>query len=425
METTENVKGDRIRQLRLGRGMTQADLAEATGDLVSKQMISRYERGESRPSPSVIEGLAEAFGVRAVDLFREPVAEVTFDAYRKYKRLGKRKQERIERRVERELERRIRLQDLLGQIRDAPIPSREWEVTSPEDAEEAAEALRRRWQLGLAPIASVTEVLEDHHVHVIQISGFNHFDGPSARAWDEGELLAAAVIYGGGRAGERQRLTLAHELAHLALDTEGLPAENQGEFDAEDAVFRMGGAFLAPRDPLLRDVGQKRQSIQLQELLLLKEEYGMSIQALLYRLKDLEVISKYHHKQWSIEINRQGWRTSEPEELPPERPKWLRRSTYRAYSEGLISEEKAKQILGESPDGGEGPDGGESLDEEEPSPTLTQRRSLMELPVEERRQVLAKQAEEMKGHYEDTRSGRTGEQGGAVYDYDTEEETGG
>jgi hypothetical protein len=31
----------------------------------------------------------------------------------------------------------------------------------------------------------------------------------------------------------------------------------------------------------------------------------------------------------------------------------------------------------------------------------------------------------MKGHYEETRSGRTGEQGGAVYDYDTEEETGG
>ncbi len=413
METTDSVKGDRIRQLRLAKGMTQADLAKATGDLVSKQMISRYERGESRPSPSVIEGLAEAFDVRAADLFREPVAEVTFDAYRKYKRLGKRNQEQIERRVERELERRIRLQDLLGQIRDAPIPSREWEVTSPEDAEEAAEALRRRWQLGLAPIANVTEVLEDRHVHVIKISGFDDFDGLSARATGEGELLAAAVIYGGGRAGERQRLTLAHEMAHLALDTESLPAEDADEFDAEDAVFRMGAAFLAPRDPLLRDVGRKRQSIQLQELLLLKEEYGMSIQALLYRLRDLEVISKYHHKQWSIKINQQGWRTSEPEELPPERPKWLRRSTYRAYSEGLISEEKAKQILGESPDG------------EEPSPTLTQRRSLMELPVEERRQVLAKQAEEMKGHYEKTRADRTGEQGGAVYDYDTGEETGG
>jgi transcriptional regulator with XRE-family HTH domain len=413
METTENIKGDRIRQLRLAKGMTQADLAEATGDLVSKQMVSRYERGESRPSPSVLEGLAEAFEVRAADLFREPVAEVTFDAYRKYKRLGKRKQEQIERRVERGLERRIRLQDLLGQIREAPIPSREWEVANPEDAEEAAEALRERWQLGLAPIANVTEVLEDHRVHVIRISGFDDFDGLSARATGEGELLAAAVVYGGGRAGERQRLTLAHELAHLVLDTESLPAENTDEFDEEDAVFRMGAAFLAPRDPLLRDVGRERQSIQLQELLLLKEEYGMSMQALLYRLRDLEVISEYHHRQWSIEINRQGWRTSEPEELPPERPKWLRRSTYRAYSEGLISEEKAKQILGESPDG------------EESSPTLTQRRSLMELPVEERRQVLAKQAEEMKGHYEETRSKRTGEQGGAVHDYDTGEGTGG
>lgn len=402
----EGLKGDRIRQLRLAEGMTQAELADATGGLVSKQMISRYERGKAQPSPAVLRGIAEAFGVKTADLFREPLAEISFDAYRKFSRLGARKQEQIERQVERELERRIRLQDLLGQLRATSIPSEEWEVTEPKDAEMAAEELRDQWELGLAPIANVTEVLEDHHVHVIRISGFEDFDGLSARAWDDGDLVAAAVIYSGGRPGERQRLTLAHELAHLVLDV-----EESEDFSEEDAVFRMGAALLAPRESLLRDVGRRRQSIQLQELLLLKEEYGMSIQALLYRLKDLEVISEHHHKQWSIEINRQGWRTSEPEELPPERPKWLRRSTYRAYSEGLISEEKAKQILGESPDG------------EEPSPTLTQRRSLMELPVEERRQVLAKQAEEMKGHYKETHNKRTGEQGGAVYDYDTGEET--
>ena len=56
---------------------------------------------------------------------------------------------------------------------------------------------------------------------------------------------------------------------------------------------------------------------------------------------------------------------------------------------------------------------------------LTQRWSLVELPVEERRQVLARQAEEMKGHYEKTRADRNGEQGGAVYDYDTGEGIGG
>jgi Zn-dependent peptidase ImmA (M78 family)/DNA-binding XRE family transcriptional regulator len=387
--------------------MTQAELAEATGDLVSKQMISRYERGKAQPSPTVLKGLADAFGVPAADLFREPVAEVQFDAYRRYKRLGKRKQEQIEQRVERELERRIRLQDLLGQLHDdLPIPSREWKVSSPEDAEEAAVKLRDQWQLGLAPIANVTEVLEGHHVHVIRIDGYDDFDGLSVRAWDGEELLAAAVIYGGGRAGERQRLTLAHELAHLVLDTEELPEDDPDTFDEEDAVFRMGAAFLAPREPLLRNVGQKRESIQLQELLLLKEEYGMSIQALLYRLKDLDVISKHHHKQWSIEINRQGWRTSEPEEMEPERPKWLRRSTYRAYSEGLISENEAERLIGESPNG------------DDSSPMLTRRQSLMDLPVEERRQVLAKQANEMKEHYDETREERMSTQGGEVYDYE-------
>jgi len=404
---SENIKGKRIRQLRLANGMTQSDLAEATGDLVSKQMISRYERNKAQPSPSVLKGLADAFDVPAATLFREPVAEMRFDAYRRYKRLGKRKQEQIEQRVARELERRIRLQDLLGQLHDdLPIPSREWKVSNPEEAEEAAVKLREQWQLGLAPIGNVTEVLEGHHVHVIRIDGFEDFDGLSARAWDGDELLAAAVIYGGGRAGERQRLTLAHELAHIVLDTEDLPEDDPDTFDEEDAVFRMGAAFLAPREPLLRNVGQKRQSIQLQELLLLKEEYGMSIQALLYRLKDLGVISAHHHKQWSIKINQQGWRTSEPKEMEPERPKWLRRSTYRAYSEGLISEDEAERLIGESPDGGDS------------SPMLTRRQSLMELPVEERRQVLAKQAKEMKEHYDETREERMSTQGGEVYDYE-------
>jgi len=169
-------------------------------------------------------------------------------------------------------------------------------------------------------------------------------------------------------------------------------------------AFRMGAAFLAPRSPLLRDVGRRRQSLQLQELLLLKKEYGMSLQALLYRLKELEVISEHQHRQWSIEINRAGWRTSEPDELPPEKPKWLQRSVYRAFSEGLISEDEAKRFIGEAPERGT------------PS-TLRRRHSFMDLPVEERRQVLAKQAEDMQEHYRETRSDRIKIQGGSLHEY--------
>lgn len=404
MEATESITGDRIRQLRLAEGMTQAELASATGDLVSKQMISRYERDQSQPSPKVLRGLAEALEVKTADLFRRPPAEIEFEAYRRFSRLGKRKQRQIERMVERELETRIRLQDVLGQLREKPIPADEWAVSTPEDAEKAAEELRDRWELGRAPIASITEVLEDQRIHVIDVTGFDDFDGLSALARDGGDILAAAVVYHGERPGERQRLSLAHELAHIVLDV-----EESEDFDEEDAAYRMGAAFLAPKKPLIRDVGKRRESLQLQELLLLKEEYGMSIQALLYRFKDLGVITDHHHRQWSIHIDKMGWRKSEPEELSPEEPKWLRRSVYRAYSEGLISQEEAERLIGESPDG-------------DTPPTLQRRRSFMDLPVEERREVLQKQADEMEEHYQENRADRVEIQSGGVYDYEDPEQ---
>ena len=49
------------------------------------------------------------------------------------------------------------------------------------------------------------------------------------------------------------------------------------------------------------------------------------------------------------------------------------------------------------------------------------RRFLMGLPVAERRQALAKQAEEMKLHYRETREERISRQGGRVFDYSDSE----
>lgn len=381
----QDVRGKRIRQLRSARGMTQQQLADATGGLVTKQSISKYERGKSQPSSVVLGKLAEVFEVKTADLSREPAARIEFEAYRKFARLGKRKQEQIESIIRRKLEDRLRLQDLLGQLRDVEVPSKMWTVGSREEAEEAAEALRDEWELGRAPIADVTDVLEDHYVHVLSIDVSDDFDGVSVYAYDGDTPLAAAVVCHHGRPGERQRLNLAHELAHLVLEV-----EESDDFDEEDAAYRMGGAFLAPAGPLLRDVGERRRSIQFQELLILKQHYGMSVQALLYRLKDLGVISRHHYKQWFIHLGKMGWRKEEPGELPTEEPKWLRRSILRAYSEKLLSKEEAERLLGESVG-----------DEEDAPTTLVRRRSFMELPVEERRRILARQAKDLQEHYED------------------------
>src|SRR5215203_6157683 len=52
--------GDRVRQLRIAKGLTQTDLA---GDRFSKEYVSQIERGKTRPTGETVEWLAARLGV--------------------------------------------------------------------------------------------------------------------------------------------------------------------------------------------------------------------------------------------------------------------------------------------------------------------------------------------------------------------------
>jgi tetratricopeptide (TPR) repeat protein len=52
--------GERLRQLRVAKGLTQSELA---GDRFSKEYVSQIERGKTRPTESTIEWLADRLGV--------------------------------------------------------------------------------------------------------------------------------------------------------------------------------------------------------------------------------------------------------------------------------------------------------------------------------------------------------------------------
>src|SRR5918996_5829208 len=52
--------GDRVRQLRVAKGLTQTELA---GDRFSKEYLSQIERGKTRPTGETVEWLAARLGV--------------------------------------------------------------------------------------------------------------------------------------------------------------------------------------------------------------------------------------------------------------------------------------------------------------------------------------------------------------------------
>jgi Zn-dependent peptidase ImmA (M78 family) len=321
---------------------------------------------------------------------------VEFVAYRKLSGLSKKEEKRVENLVATTLEERLRLQEKIGRGGEIDLPVRSIPMKSLEDAERAAEALRERWNLGLDPIASMVDVLEDHSIHVLEIEAGEKFDGISAVLHDtDRKLRGAGAVTRRNVPGERQRLNLAHELGHLVLKVpEGI--------DEEKAAFRFAGAFLAPAEIVRREVGVRRAYIGPEELLLLKGRFGMSMQALLYRMRDLGIITESHYREWAVEINRRGWRRQEPGAIDPERPQWLRRNVLRALSEGVLAHEDAERMLGETL-------------ERKGSATLDQRRSFMKLSLDDRRRLLAEQAERMASHYDSTRQQKKtgGREGGS------------
>ncbi len=372
--------GKRLKQLRLSRNLSLEALAAEMGGIITKQALSKYELGKAIPSPVVMSKLASALGVKAAYLFSEPPITIEFIAYRKASRLLKREGARIEGIVEQALEKRVHLQELIGQSDGSAVPIKKLPIKKIEDSEVAAERLRKLWELGSDPILNITATLENHFLSILEVESNEKFDGISAIAYDDDHhVKAAAIVTRCGIAGERQRLNLAHELGHIVLDT----SEN---IDEEKAAFRFGAAFLAPAEKLLTEVGTKRAFLQTEELLLLKRQFGISLQALLYRLRDLDIITESYYRQWCKEINRRGWKKKEPLELPSENPEWLRRSILRVLGEGLITREYAETALGEPV----------ILDR---PLSVVERRAFMKLPLEKRRQLLAEQAEKMARHY--------------------------
>jgi len=388
--------GQRLRRLRLARGYSLEELAAEMGGIVTKQALSKYERGTSKPSPVILDKLAEILKIKSSYLWSEPKISVKFIAYRKKSRLPKKEMTRIENYVEQKLEERIWLQDLMLQNIEVNLPVKDYSIYRIDDVEQAAINLRHNWNIGLDPISNIVNLLETHLVHIIDINTTENFDGLTALGYEEDKLKAAAIALNSEVCGERQRFNLAHELGHIVLSI-------SGDIDEEKAAYRFGSAFLAPESEILTEVGTKRSFITLPELLFLKSRFGLSIQALLYRLRELDIINNSYYKNWCIEINKKNWKKHEPAEMKPEKPIWLRQNVLRAISEGIITQEEANGLLDEE------------INIAKPR-SLKEKQGFIKLPLEERRRILAKQAEKIADVYE-YGSDTDDFQGGDIVDY--------
>ena len=111
--------------------------------------------------------------------------------------------------------------------------------------------------------------------------------------------------------------------------------------------YRFAGAFLVPAEAARFELGSQRQTLGLFELHLLKHKYGLSMQAWVYRAKDLGILSESSAVQLFRQFRQKGWHRQEPgDQILPEEPQRLKRLVLRALVEDVISESRAAELLG-------------------------------------------------------------------------------
>ena len=331
--------GVRIKEARRMAGLSQEKLGAQAK--VTKQAISKYERDKATPSSRVLLRLAEALAVPIDFFFRTPtVGAVHALHYRRHARLAAKERKSIEASAREWLERYLELEAFLPSEQRTAFsvpPEVDRRVRSVEDTERLAEELRNAWRLGLNPIDNLMEVLEQRGLKIFLLRTSRHFDGLTLVADGEFHVIVVRQEI----SGDRQRLNLAHELGHLVMELDGC-------VDGERAAYRFAGAFVVPRAQAILELGEHRKSISLTELGALKSRYGLSMQAWIYRARDLNILSESAATRLFREFRRKGWREREPgAQLAPEKPTRMARLAAKAVVEEAVSESRAAELLGE------------------------------------------------------------------------------
>ena len=126
--------------------------------------------------------------------------------------------------------------------------------------------------------------------------------------------------------GDRQRLTVLHELGHLALHTSCPPPDTSAEAAAlERQAHRFASAFLIPAEALSDEVDRSGGRVTLRTLGDIKKRWGVSIKALVVRCDQLGLLkSKDHARSLYKQISARGWNKNEPYPTGNEEAIWLR-----------------------------------------------------------------------------------------------------
>ncbi|MFW5753622.1 MAG: helix-turn-helix domain-containing protein [Marinilabiliaceae bacterium] len=326
----------RLKSARVLAALSQEQLVKKMGNIVTKNAVSKYEKGEMMADGKILLALSKALKVKPDYFFRPYTVEIDKVEFRKKKRLSVKEVNSIRQNVTDFVERYLEVEQFLNISTSFVNPIEDLNIKCLKDVEKAALEVRSKWNLGLNALSNVIDLLEDNEIKVIEVDANEDFDGFCG--WADRKI--PIIVINKNYNADRKRLTALHELGHLILNL----ADDLSEKEKEKRCFQFAGALLLPESTFKSEIGPVRSHLTLPELITLKEAFGISIQAIMARARDLGIINEPQF------INFRKWisKNRSEENLGyfggNEKAFRFKQLIYRAASEEVISLSKAANL---------------------------------------------------------------------------------
>lgn len=341
----KDLQPTRLEKALVARSLTKGQLASLVG--VASSTVTKWCKGDQYPEAQTFNRLASILNVEAEWLTRPVLPPVSDPLFRSNALALKTARAKL-------FERANWAQDLaalLAQHVDYPalnLPERDF--LAPEDItdaeiEAAAEECRKRWQLGRLPIQDLVLAAESAGILVVrEETDIATIEGLSS--WSSLLGLPIVLLSADKANGFRSRFDLAHEIGHLVLHRHIPPSPDRDRYNLmEKQAHHFAGALLLPAETFADDV---RVPVNLDNLLILKQRWGVSAAAMLMRLHRIGLISD-EEKDTLFKRRSARWGAkAEPfdEKWEPEKPRLLRRTVELLINAGILTNESVVRYIG-------------------------------------------------------------------------------
>lgn len=327
---TQIFNGKRLKEALQFREKKMTELATETG--ISKQSLSLYaNNGNVPPFDNVIK-IAQALNFPTEFFMSEDLCTATTgntyfrsqaSATKKSRNAQKIKLEYVSKMYEVLLQ-YINVPELnIPDVTSIDITEDVTDVDSEHainEIEKLAKLIRGHWELGDGPIDNLQYVLQSNGIIV---TGFRdvdtNIDAFSQQITIDGKVVYIIALAIGSKPIERLRFDMAHELGHILMHTWGEDNEeiSKDEFNLREKQANMfASALLLPKESFSKSVSAYPTNIDY--YFALKKKWKVSMQAMMYRTRQLDIISANQFQYMMRIMSKNGNRRHEPGDKPGE-----------------------------------------------------------------------------------------------------------